>query len=252
MQNMYQNLELLKEEIESEEEEKLVVAIDQLLECANDLKRRFEETPELSEAEAKLKNRLVDILQNMQHLPSFTEALELHHRVKVLRTLKSLEKSLQHAVHVIGEEERKATRYAYWLLARRSMHSFKLARCLKEKGYSDGVREKILQEITQSGLLNDRDYVAHFIAKWQKAGKSYAQILQKAKLQEIPLSEIKQVKIDDSEVLLKLIHKRYPQLLEKKGDFRIKQKAIQALLRRGFSLEQITSLPFYTSKSIAQ
>lgn len=143
------------------------------------------------------------------------------------------------------ESVKRGKKYALWLLSRASMHSHKLDFKLKEKEYDEETRKKVLQEMQDLGFIHDAEYVARFVELLQKRGKSWREIIRKASEHKIPLSEIQDRQGDDQAVLLELIRKRYPVLLDKGADFKLRAKALQALYRRGFSHEVLRSDSFY-------
>lgn len=127
--------------------------------------------------------------------------------------------------------------YALRLLSRSSMHSCKLRFKLKARLYDEETQEIIIQQIKDLGFIDDEQYVARFVELLQKRGKSRLEIQNKAYLYKIPLSELKNSFFDEKSTLLELIKKRYPILLEKGADYRLRAKALQSLYRRGFSTE---------------
>ena len=136
-------------------------------------------------------------------------------------------------------DEKKARRLAYAKLARRSMHSCRLKKDLEEKGFSHEICENVIKTLENQGFLNDSEYVEYFVQKWVKLGKSRLEIVKKAQVQVIPAQELKKILVDDTQALMSLMQKRYPVLLDKNGDKKLKAKAIRSLLLKGFSFEII-------------
>jgi SOS response regulatory protein OraA/RecX len=132
-------------------------------------------------------------------------------------------------------EEKMAFRAASWLLSRRSMHSEQLKKRLKERHFSEGAVEYALEELLRLGLLSDSDFEANFVQKLQKQGKSRREILLKAKMKGIAPDKILVPLSSEEETLKALIEKRYPVLLQRDAPYPLKQKALAALYRKGFS-----------------
>ena len=136
-------------------------------------------------------------------------------------------------------EEKQALKIAYAKLARRAMHSERLKKDLEQRGISCEICQNVIKTLENQGFLNDSAYVEHFVQKWVQRGKSRPEILKKAHVQRITVQEIEKFLIDDNQALITLIQKRYPILLEKNGDKKLKNKAIRSLLMKGFSFEII-------------
>jgi regulatory protein len=132
-------------------------------------------------------------------------------------------------------EEKGAMRLVLTALARRSYHSQQIRELLTKHFLSDQVIETILSFCQEKGYVNDQEWEEGRISYLRSRGKSARDISFRLRQKGIHASFAQ----DDQEVLKKLIEKKYPALLREGLPFKEKAKSIQALLRRGFSLEDI-------------
>lgn len=139
----------------------------------------------------------------------------------------------------VQTEQIEAFRAASFMLARRSMHSKELIARLEKKLFSVEAINHALKELERLGLINDAEFEAYFVKKLQRQGKSRRQIEQKAREKGIPLKQLDHLLVPDDEPLRSLIERKYPVLLDKKAPVKDRQRAVQALLRRGFSISCI-------------
>ncbi len=139
-------------------------------------------------------------------------------------------------------EERQALIQSLHKLSRRAMHTKELRAYLAERHYSDRAIEYALQELMRLGTLNDNEYEAQFVKRLQRQGKSRREIIYKANQRGITPYALDEHLAPEEETLHALIQKRYPILLDKAADFAKRQKALQALVRRGFSYTAITKV----------
>ncbi len=137
-------------------------------------------------------------------------------------------------------EERQALVLSLYKLSRRPMHTQELEPYLAERFFSPHAINHAIEECCRLGALNDSDYEAQFVRRLQTKGKSRREILFKAKNRGITTNLTDHFSSEE-ETLKALIQKRYPILLEPQADFLQKQKAMNALARRGFSYSSITS-----------
>lgn len=135
-----------------------------------------------------------------------------------------------------------ALHFALRKLSRRAMHSQRLYTLMEEAGFDEKECSQALLYLREKGFLDDESYSASFVQGWQKRGKSRRQILEKAKVQCMDVGELATHFGDEKQVLEELIAKRYSLLLQKNGSYIDKQKAIQSLMRRGFSYHTIVEI----------
>jgi SOS response regulatory protein OraA/RecX len=144
-------------------------------------------------------------------------------------------------------DEKKALRLVIFLLSRRSYHSKEIALRLEKKGYSKEVIEAVLSYAKAQKWLSDEEWQSRTLEKLLQKGKSSLEIAKKFREKNITLPTIS-FSSHDLEALNVLVPKRYPLLLDSKSTKEEKQKAIQALLRRGFSLSSISSFLHYQNE----
>ena len=113
---------------------------------------------------------------------------------------------------------------------------------MKEAGFEEEECKQALSYLKKQGFLDDESFSASFVQGWQKRGKSRRQIVEKAKVQCIDTEELATHFGDEKEVLEELIARRYSLLLQKSCSYVDKQKAIQSLMRRGFSYHTIVEI----------
>ena len=131
-------------------------------------------------------------------------------------------------------EGRIALRVSLYALSRRALHSGQLERLLGDRLFSQGAIESAVGEVKRLGYLQDAEFEQNFTQRLQKQGKSRHEIVHKARQKGIPLQNLSFAPEEES--LKILIEKRYPVLLERGGAQALKQKAVQALVRKGFPL----------------
>lgn len=152
---------------------------------------------------------------------------------------------------------RKGMALACRYLSMKSMHSNELGKKLQEQGIAEELIGAILLDCQSKKWLNDQEFCARFVEKLSKQGKSEIEISLKARQRGIPIKEITPhlQQNSNSQSLALLINKRYKILYhpEEKGveQRKARDKAIRALLRRGFSMNDIYSvLRDYTNKTV--
>lgn len=135
-------------------------------------------------------------------------------------------------------EEKGGIRLALSSLSRRSYPSQKLRDLLKKHFLHDVTVDKIITWCMEKGYLDDTSWVEQRISSLRARGKSSQDISYRLRREGIHSS----LQDDDTAVLKKLIQKKYPQLLQQDLPYKEKAKAIQSLLRKGFSLQDIQEL----------
>ena len=132
-----------------------------------------------------------------------------------------------------------ARTFALKLVAQRSMHSKMLEKKLLDRRFSKKSIERVQESFQESGYLQDEAWLARFAEQEGKRGKSFPQILLKAKSLGIASCEIQPYLTEQGSVLEAFIQKKFPKLLERKIEPLLKQKMIVKLLRRGFSFAEV-------------
>ena len=132
-------------------------------------------------------------------------------------------------------EEKGGVRLALRSLSRKSYHSQQMREVLRKHFLPEPIIETVISWCLEKGYLDDKLWEEQRIASLRARGKSTKDILFRLSKQGID----SQFSEDETEVLGKLILKKYPALLRKDLPYKEKAKTIQALLRRGFSLQDI-------------
>ncbi len=146
---------------------------------------------------------------------------------------------------IFDEEKQHARNYAFWLLSYRSRSQKEILERLKKHGYPENVTNSIIEELKDSGLVDDNKFAVTFAQdrlNFAKKGKRFIfiELLRKG----IPKSDIEEAlkKInDETKVAQKLIdkyQKRYVKLEPKKR----RKKLHDLLLRRGFTYKTINEV----------
>lgn len=141
-------------------------------------------------------------------------------------------------------EEKGGMRIALSLLSKQAYHSSKLKEHLKKHCVASGVIEKIIQDLTLKGFLNDEEWVERRVETLRSRGKSNREISFKLKaVKETPLKLG-----SDVDALEKIIRKKYSKILHAEVTHKEKVKVYNSLLRRGFSLQDIQNFLYKNSK----
>ena len=133
-------------------------------------------------------------------------------------------------------EVKGGIRYTLSLLARQSLHSKKLERSLRRHFLESDVIERVVSHCQTRGWLNDDEWVQNKIIRMQSQGKSVAQV--KASFRKDGIEKTA-VSFDENASLEKVVLRKYPQLLEETTPYAQRVRALQALLRRGFSYSSV-------------
>lgn len=137
--------------------------------------------------------------------------------------------------------EKDLLAYAYTLIARRAYTRAEMARKLREKGKPEDA-ETVLEQITESGYLNDLDFARNYIQQRSAGRPSGSRLLEmKLRSKGIPIGTIKEalseIEPETEEALAqKLAEKKATTLKNLEPPIR-KRKLFQFLLSRGFSFK---------------
>ena len=136
-------------------------------------------------------------------------------------------------------EYKKSLRFVLVKLAKRALHSQKIDNMLKERLIHAKTRKKVIERLDELYMLDDSAYICSFVQSNIRRGKSFIQIIEKAKRNMLPIDQIKQVmqnNVDLSkESLKKLIKQKFPALFLPNQDKNTTYKAKRRLCMRGFS-----------------
>ncbi len=136
---------------------------------------------------------------------------------------------------------------AFRLLGRRQHSAFELKLKLKQKGYSEQLINRVIDQLLNSNYLNDYDFAKMFAEEniknklWGQR-KIEAELIKKGVDREI-ISQIVNEKFSDSDQIdnaLELARKKYKSLLDRNTNTeKIKSKLITFLLSRGYNYDTI-------------
>jgi regulatory protein len=146
------------------------------------------------------------------------------------RKMSHVSLTLEEALTFLKETERRQGKtYAFWLLSAKSYPSTLLGKKLSEKGYSAGVVQEILEKLSDLGLTQDEEWFAREVARELSSGHGPRFIEAKWRAKGLPADK---VRTHLSEAMQEeKIRELWPKFSLRKKD---RQKAIQALVRRGF------------------
>jgi SOS response regulatory protein OraA/RecX len=136
---------------------------------------------------------------------------------------------------LIPFEEKGGMRLAISLLSKQACHSNKLREHLKKHYIRPSIIEKIIAECTKNTFLNDAAWVERRVETLRSRGKSSREISFRLKSVQEKASNLG----SDAEALEKIIRKKYVKLLHPDLTQKDKAKIFNALLRRGFSLQDV-------------
>ncbi len=120
-------------------------------------------------------------------------------------------------------------------LSRQALHRAQAKKLLKEKGVLDEEIDRLIASL--DSLFDDEAWVDGKLNRFTREGKSALQV--KLKLRQ---AGVVSPSYDEKEALEVCIRKKYSCLLSSDCPREKKQRAIQALLRRGYSLSLIHSI----------
>jgi regulatory protein len=135
-------------------------------------------------------------------------------------------------------EYRQAKQYAARRLAAQSLPSATLRRSLQKCLVSEATIERVIQELTLLGYLNDQEWAANF-ARVQAARRVGPRVIAR-KLASKGIRGSFASEEGQKEAIQHLLQTRYRR--RDLSDFREKQKVIASLMRRGFDLDAILSI----------
>jgi regulatory protein len=132
-----------------------------------------------------------------------------------------------------------AREYALRRIHRKECSSHDIYRSLIKKGFSEIIADHVIQELVSENQINDTRYTSLLVRQQLRQGKGPFSIRQKLQRQGInlPAHEVRELVLENSEqseleMATQWIQRRYPRAQD---DQKEKAKAIQSLVRRGFS-----------------
>lgn len=135
-----------------------------------------------------------------------------------------------------------ARRYAIWRLSRMAQSRQGLALALERVLVSEACCERVVNEFTAAGFLNDQEYSQRLVAAEQARGRGPAAArrkLQRRGIDEAVASDALETMDADAQKasVQRLLETRYAK--RNLDDFKERQKVIASLLRRGFSYDVV-------------
>jgi len=140
-------------------------------------------------------------------------------------------------------EYKQTKNYVLKRLAEKPFHTGELAKCLRERLVSQKAIARVTEECLQAGYLNDAEWVDAFIRGHLRRRHSMQTIARKLQAKGVPKDDIQeaiQQRKDpetEKESIRYLLTTRYRS--RNLTDRRDKEKVIAALMRKGFSLQNI-------------
>lgn len=132
-------------------------------------------------------------------------------------------------------------RLAYKRLAMRAYYSRELADLLVEKGSTPEIALQVVDELTQLGYINDREWVQGTIRSLTARKYGPKTIAYKLASKGIPENEyeefLEEVNQGQSEQIARLLATKYKN--RNLSDFKERQKVIAAVMRKGFDLSEV-------------
>lgn len=139
-------------------------------------------------------------------------------------------------------EYRRVKNYVLWRLSKQSYHSEQLARLLQERLVQNCTIGRVLQEYKEKGFLNDEAWLQSFMQSQQKR-YSLRFILNKLRAKGLSLETIQQLAKEwnnpkeELHAIRHLLKTRYH--LKDLTQYKTRQKVIVALMRKGYTFEQV-------------
>lgn len=136
----------------------------------------------------------------------------------------------------------KAKSYVIRIFAKKNYASFELRKKLDEHSFSDDIAERLIDEFTEAGYIDDNAWLKNFI-RLESARKHGSGVVLQKLLQKNPPEELlEQARTlleeeDHSDQIRKLLETRYR--TRNLNDYREREKTIGSLVRRGYRFEDI-------------
>lgn len=143
-----------------------------------------------------------------------------------------------------SEEYSRAKRYALWSLSRKNTHSYFLRKKLLERLVQEKTVQKIIDELSSKGYLDDQAWLAHYIEQRQKRmGRRL--IIYQLRSKGLPQETIEAFLQEHSSIEEASEREKIAQLLQTKyrkknvRDDKTRRSLIASLLRKGYCLDDI-------------
>lgn len=128
-------------------------------------------------------------------------------------------------------------------LATKLRTAYEVSQKLSDMGYEESTIEKVIDSLKEINYINDFNYACKYISEKSKLKPKSAKLLsielsQKGIKEDIISSALEEFELDEGEVALQLLRKRYSKYTS--FDEKIIQKMKTFLMSRGFSYSQIS------------
>jgi regulatory protein len=133
-------------------------------------------------------------------------------------------------------ETRRVKSYLLWLLSRQSYHSDQLKKMLREKLVQPKTIDAALDNLQKGGYLDDEGWLKSFIGT-QKKRMGLPLIQAKLRAKGIRVNSVEFGIEDEGDAIRHLLETRYHS--KDLSDFKIRQKVIASLMRKGFKYSSI-------------
>jgi regulatory protein len=139
-------------------------------------------------------------------------------------------------------ESAGARRYALWRLSRYAQSAYTLLSALERLLVSEACRQRVVDELTTAGYVNDQDYSKRLVARETARGRgpasARAKLFRKGIDPELANAVVQDIDEDQQRASIqRWLTTRYAK--HDLTDYRERQKVIGALMRRGFALDII-------------
>ena len=155
----------------------------------------------------------------------------------------SLESDLEQLQQLFDTYEYTRVRgYVLWRLSMQSYHSEQLIKLLKERLVQSHTIDRIINDCRSMGFLDDEVWLESFIRTHQKRS-SHRSILNKLRMKGISSETLMQLALEERNpegellAIRHLIQTRYRS--KDLHDFKIRQKVLASLARKGYAIENI-------------
>ena len=148
--------------------------------------------------------------------------------------------------NAIFEEEKQHTRnYAFRLLSYRSRSQKEISERLRNRGYPEPVINTIIEELKNTGLIDDKKFAIMFAQdrlNFAKKGKRiiFAELLRKG----VPKPDVEEAlkQINDETAVAKNLIEKYKKRYTRLEPDKRRKKLYDLLLRRGFSFKVVEEI----------
>lgn len=142
-------------------------------------------------------------------------------------------------------ENRRVKAYVLWRLSTQSYHSEILAKLLRERLVQNHTVERVIEEMRGLGFLDDAAWLQSFFRIQQKR-YSLPMILSKLRFKGLSSETLQSLAKEwinpeeEMQAIQRIIHTRYGK--QDLSQFKMRQKVICALMRKGYTFDQVQTV----------